>query len=184
MKKLLSLLLVFAMLTGCKNTSTKTDLKIETQMADMSGYTELKDANPAFEEVTSKESIRIFKEGGTGIVYYGRVSCPWCQRAIPVLDKALKEANLNAYYIDVQKKIDMSDYEELVTYIESTFPLGEDGKPAFQIPLVIAVKDGKITQSHLSLVEGFQLTSEDAQMNEEQTAELLGIYEKMIQSIK
>lgn len=163
-----------------------------TSEADMTGYQWLYDTDPPFVETTFQESIRMFTEKGSGILYYGRTNCPWCQRAVPVLDEVAKETGVTIYYIDAQQPLataadgsvdaakSQEVYQELLGYISPILEKDEDGKPAFQIPEVIGVKNGEIVGHHLSLVDSFSLDSEDAQMNDEQVAELKDIYRRII----
>ena len=150
----------------------------------MSGYTWLQDDSPAYEEITLAESIRMFTEKGTGVLYYGKVGCPWCQRAVPVMDEAAKESGITIYYVDVAQTVAKADYDTLVTYISSIFEKDAEGNPMFQVPEVIAVKDGQIVGHHLSLVESFTLNNENDQMNDDQKQELLNIYLEMFKALK
>lgn len=163
-----------------------------TSEADMTGYQWLYDTDPPFVETTFQESIRMFTEKGSGILYYGRTNCPWCQRAVPVLDEVAKETGVTIYYIDAQQPLataadgsvdaakSQEVYQELLSYISPILEKDEDGEPAFQIPEVIGVKNGEIVGHHLSLVDSFSLDSEDAQMNDEQVADLKDIYRRII----
>ena len=163
-----------------------------TSEADMTGYQWLYDTDPPFVETTFQESIRMFTEKGSGILYYGRTNCPWCQRAVPVLDEVAQETGVTIYYIDASQPLataadgsvdaakSQEVYQELLSYISPILEKDEDGKPAFQIPEVIGVKNGEIVGHHLSLVDSFSLDSEDAQMNDEQVAELKDIYRRII----
>lgn len=170
------------------------DLVVLEEHPDMSGYQWLDDSDPAFERISLKESIRMYKEGGSGIVYYGRANCPWCQRAVPVLNEAAKEEGITVYYVDVDSAMDNEGvillnseegrevYDDLVSCIVSTFTQkDEEGNPSFQIPLVISVKNGEIQGSHLSLVDDFTLTDANAQMDEVQHDELKAIYEDLME---
>ena len=164
------------------------DINALEDPADLSGYQWLEDKEPAFIGITLQESIRMFSEGGSGIVVYSADSCPWCNRAIPVLNEVLKEYGVKAYYIDTNMPI-ASDamtsqklYNELCGYISSIFEVNDAGEATFQIPEVIAVKDGTIVGHHLSLVDSFTLTDADVQLSEEQAAELKDIYRKLIEA--
>ena len=152
---------------------------------DMSGYEWLTDTNPPFKEITLAESIRMFTEGGTGVLYYGKTGCPWCQRAIPVLDAAAAQAGFTVYYIDVSKSVSEEDYNELCTYLNEIFEKDSEGNPEFQVPEVIAIKDGKITGHHLSLVESFSIDDTGVnQMDNDQTKELLDIYLELFKTLE
>ncbi len=191
MKKLLTAALALIMVTACtggKPSSETVDetvtitntVELESTESDMSGYVWLDTTEKnVFQTISLKDSVRIFKEGGSAILYYGKVDCPWCQRAVPLLSQAAIIRDVTVYYVDVSQKVEKADYDELVTYIESTFQLN-NGKPSFFVPEVIAVKNGQIVDSHVSLVESFTLTSDEDMLTEEQSAELLEIYKTMI----
>ncbi len=154
--------------------------------ADLSGYEWLYDDAPAFSLITLQESIRLFSEKGSGILVYSTESCPWCNRAIPVLNDVLKEYGVKAYYVNTGVPISPDPaeskkyYEELCSYIDSIFELDEDGQPTFQIPEVIAVKNGEIVGHHLSLVDSFVMADNDSQMTDGEIEELKTIYRELI----
>jgi hypothetical protein len=52
----------------------------------------------------------------------------------------------------------------------------EEGNKSFFVPLVIGVKNGEITDSHVSLVKGFELEDEESMLSDEQKQELKNIY--------
>ncbi|MBE6122933.1 MAG: hypothetical protein IJ130_09695 [Solobacterium sp.] len=159
-------------------------VELETMTAAMGEYEFLEDDDPAFTEITLAESIRMFKEKGTGILYYGRVGCWWCQRAVPVLNEAAKEMGVTVYYIDVQLPTTEAAYNELDSLINSIFEKdASTGKPVFKVPEVIGVKDGEIVGHHLSLVSSFEPDGDDTMMTDEQKAELKEIYEDIIAAV-
>jgi len=162
------------------------ELSVLEDPADLSGYQWLYDDSPAFSLITLQESIRLFSEKGSGILVYSSDTCPWCNRAIPVLNDVLKEYGLKAYYVDTNMPIapDAAEskrlYDELCSYIDSIFELDEDGQPTFQIPEVIAVKNGEIVGHHLSLVDSFVMADSESQMTDGEIEELKSIYREMI----
>lgn len=168
--------------------TNQVDIRTLNDPADLSGYQWLEDKEPAFAEISLQESIRMFSEGGSGIVVYSSDTCPWCNRAIPILNEVLKEKGVKAYYIDTNQPIasdaatSMDLYNELCSYISSIFETNEEGEPTFQIPEVIAVKDGTIVGHHLSLVDGFVLSDSDVQMDDAQKEELRNIYRDLIEA--
>lgn len=166
-------------------TSQAGSVTLNTTEADMSGYEWLNDDNAPFVEITLKESVRMFTEGGTGILYYGKTGCPWCQRAIPVADEAAQETGVTIYYIDVSQPVAEADYNELCTYLNDIFQKDSNGDPMFQVPEFVVVKDGKITGHHLSLVDSFSMNdTETNQMDEAQTQELLNIYLDIFKAVE
>ena len=93
------------------------------------------------------------------------------------MDAAASQLGITIYYIDVSKQVAEADYNELCTHLNEIFEKDSEGNPEFQVPEVVAVKDGRITGHHLSLVDGFSINETDTnQMDNKQTKELLDIY--------
>lgn len=192
MKKIVLILTALLTLVSCgkqeqevdKTVTITNSVELNTYDADMSGYKWLYDSEPAFTEITLEESIRIFKEEGSGILYYGYAGCPWCERAVPILNKVAKETGVTVYYINVHFQTTMEAYNELMTYISPILEKDSEGEPVFKVPEVIAVKNGEITDHHLALVEDFKIESDDSQMSDSQKKELEDIYLNLIQSAK
>ena len=117
MKKLISMCLAACLLAGCGSTTHDEKNKMETLTItnsveldctpnDMSGYSWLTGETGTYYEVTLEESVRLFAEGGTGVIYYGYVGCEWCERALPELNKIMVELNLPVYYVDASVQPD------------------------------------------------------------------------------
>ena len=192
MKKIVLILTALLTLVSCgkqeqevdKTVTITNSVELNTYDADMSGYKWLYDSEPAFTEITLEESIRIFKEKGSGILYYGYAGCPWCERAVPILNKVAKETGVTVYYINVHFQTTMEAYNELMTYISPILEKDSEDEPVFKVPEVIAVKNGEITDHHLALVEDFKIENDDSQMSDSQKKELEDIYLNLIQSAK
>ena len=192
MKKIVLILTALLTLVSCgkqeqevdKTVTITNSVELNTYDADMSGYKWLYDSEPAFTEITLEESIRIFKEEGSGILYYGYAGCPWCERAVPILNKVEKETGVTVYYINVHFQTTMEAYNELMTYISPILEKDSEGEPVFKVPEVIAVKNGEITDHHLALVEDFKIENDDSQMSDSQKKELEDFYLNLIQSAK
>lgn len=159
-------------------------IEIESTPADMDGYVWIDEERADFQLIPLRESIRFFKEGGSGILYYGKVNCDWCQRAVPQLNLAARELGVTVYYVDVSDAtVTYEEYEELVKCIDSTFRIDDTGEKAFFVPEVIAVKDGEVVGYHISLVDGYDITKSE-QMSDSQKDELAGIYREVIKNAK
>lgn len=187
MKKWMLALLTACLLCGCssepKTITITNPVKLSTTAADMSGYTFLQDSSPAFVEITLKESLRMFSEGGTGILYYGKTNCTWCLRAVPELNTAAKKYGVTVYYVDVAKEVTDEDYNALLDDISDIFITDTTGQKSFLVPEVIAVKDGKIVDHHLSLVDEFEMKDDSSQMDDTERKELQNIYKKLMTEI-
>ncbi|MBR2990585.1 MAG: glutaredoxin family protein [Solobacterium sp.] len=180
MKKTGLMLALLVFLAGCsaqpEQITIESDVELHGEKADMSGYYWLEDEDHPFIEISAQESIRLFTEEGSGILYYGYVGCPFCERAVPELSKAAKDSGVTVYYIDVYHPDNTYEiYQELFKYIDPVLVDSDKGKQ-FKVPLVIAVNHGEIVGSQLALVDGYQIESESSQMNKSQKKELRNIY--------
>ena len=192
------LLSVSILLFGCKhtpksqnsNTTETLDLVyVDQKESDLKSYTFLADDNPAFKEITFESSIKFFTEGYSGILYYGKVGCPWCERAVPILNAVAKDNDISIYYIDANKGMGETkrereeNYANLSKYISDSFQEDDNGKKGMFVPDVIAVKNGKMVAYHVSLVDDYDVHKND-QLSESQKQELYNIYQQMINATK
>ncbi len=211
MRKLTGLVLAACMLAGCSSSAGSSasasasaeteypevtitspiEITIKNENPDMSGYQFFDDPDPALKEISFTEATRLIEEGGSGMILYSATWCPFCQRAIPQVNYVAKQMGVTVYYVclnnDAEHAVSTEELNELcrnLDWIEwQKDEANPDGPelPDFQIPLLIGVKNGKITGHHLSLVDSFSLTDENSQMNTDQIAELRGIYAQMIE---
>lgn len=188
-----------ATLDPAKKVTITSSVAATSKTLDMSGYKWLTDKDPAFIQISMSESLKFMDEGGSGIFIYSYPTCPWCNRAVPVLNEVAKEMGVHIYYIDVYESELMDPngnsfsaegkevIQSMLTHFDSILKHetnSDTGKsePTLYTPEVIAIKKGKITDHHVALVDSFSMTSDDDQMNDDQKAELKTIYEKLIQS--
>lgn len=190
-KKIFLFGLVVCLLTGCAPTAEEititNSVRLNTTTADMSGYKFLEDEDPAFVQITYAESLRMFMEGGSGILFYGYEDCYYCNRAVPVLNEVAKEAGITIYYIDTYDTTDTSreTYDELMTYLEGTFQEEEDtGEMAFYVPDVVGIKEGKLVSYHVSLTDGFIRGNESKQLTRAQKNSLKQDYIDVLNAVK
>jgi len=197
MKKILTCLLAVILLAGCfnkteskKNTSSDTltitnKVSLTSTKADMKGYKWIRNDVADFQLITLKESLRMFEEGGTGILYYGYDECAWCNRAVPELNEVAKELNLTIYYVDASAKVEKDDYKKLLEYIDPVLKVNSSGEKGFYVPAVIGVKNGKLVDYHVSLLDDFELSKDDPnkQLSDAQKQELQDIYRNIAKSV-
>ena len=197
-RKLLYALLSSTLLLGCKpipesqNSNTTETLNlvyVDQKESDLKSYSFLDDDNPAFKEITFESSIKFFTEGYSGILYYGKVGCPWCERAVPILNAVAKDNNISIYYIDANKGMGETraereeNYRNLSKYISDSFQEDSNGKKGMFVPDVIAVKNGKMVAYHVSLVDDYDINKND-QLSDSQKQELYNIYQQIVNQIK
>lgn len=229
MKKILSLTLCAVLLAGCTAASTKktaatatptptptpsatasaasdddniaSPFELRTKTLDMSGYQFLTDTDPAFLQVTMEESLRLITQAGTGIIIYSYPACPYCNRAVPILNEAAKEMGVKIYYVNVFEKellnsdgksfsttgkalinLMLKDYDSIVTHTTNTTTGALE--PELLTPEVVAIKDGKIVGHHTSLLDGVSIKSASDQLTDDQKKQLKQIYEDLIKAVQ
>ena len=131
---------------------------------------------------SGKELIKLLKTG-TGIIYMGYETCPWCRNALPVLIDSVTSNNLNEfYYVDIHD-VSFSDVkDELYEVFDSYLKVKDDGEKVLAVPDVYAIKNGKIFSHHRGCVESYN--NPFKKMNDEEINELRSIYNEMIKEIK
>lgn len=149
---------------------------------------------------SAQEIISLLKEG-TGVIYFGFPTCPWCRNAVPVLLDAAKEENVDKVYYfnaleirDTKKLIDgkivtekegSKEYYEIVALLKDFLPsyegLEDDSIKRLYFPTVVFVKDGKVQSIHEGTVDS--QTDASKGMTDKQKEELKNIYIKGMQSI-
>ena len=207
MKKMMTAVLCAALLCGCTGAGTSSvpsssaepagPVILNTVDLDMDGYYFLEDKDPAFIQVTTEESFRIFDEKGTYVILYSYDTCFWCNRGVPVLNDAAKEEGVKVVYVDVYEEAFKKQsvekrqeiYNSMIAHLEPALKLEYNEKtgkmePAMYTPLVVAVKNGEIVDHHTALVESFKPEDDSSVLNDEQKAELKEIYRRVIRSIQ
>lgn len=127
---------------GLKNTC-------ETKKSDAQNFSieySSVDSNNVFVYRTSSEIINILKNG-TGIVYLGFPSCPWCQAYVPYLNEVAKENGLEKiYYFNIleDRKNNTEDYQEMVSILKDYLQYDSEGNKRIYAPSIISVKAGEI----------------------------------------
>lgn len=151
--------------------------------ADMSGYDKLKTKDHHFITSSMNELLQAEKNKKSGVYYMGYVDCPWCQDAVPVLEDAAKEEGIYIHYVAIRDKahnvtFDEKTKEQFFAWASNSLPKDDQGKPTLYVPFVIAMKDGKIVQTHDGTVNGHDANKRDLTENEK--TKLKEIYIKLI----
>ena len=133
-------------------------------------------------EITIDDALSFFKDGKTGMLLFSRPTCPWCQKALPVLAEVAKEKQFDVYYVDTEKFENWAESKtELVGYTEEFLSrdhsIDSEGQLTIYIPFVVAVKDGKATDAHIGTVDTDQ--DYETPMTSEQIEMLREVYIKM-----
>lgn len=191
-KKLLVYVIVLAVLIGLtitlnmflNNKPSKDSLRFKEEYEALNNYIKVSidDDNPI--KYAEFNEVETLLTSGTGVIYFGFPSCPWCRNMIPVLLDVAKENNYDTIYYfnpsDIRSN-DNSDYNRLIEILDD-YLLEDAGNKKLYVPDVYFVKAGKIVGHHLSTVES--QTDPKVSLNEEQVNELSGIYQDLFDKIK
>ena len=146
--------------------------------------------------IKPKEVVNVLKKG-SGIIYFGYNTCPWCRSLVSTLTEVAKEKKEKIYYVDIKDirstfTIDngksTKDYynilDELDNYLEEYFLEDEDGnkydtkEKRLYAPTIVAVSRGNITSVHIGTVSS-QKSGYD-KLTEEEIKELENIITDLI----
>lgn len=170
-----------SLLMGCSHSTTITNtVSLETTDADMDEYSWIGDEIGDFRKITLQEALRFIDEKGSGILYFGYVGCPWCERAVPILNEVALETKVTIYYVSTKDPFDADDFATLKEDLYDALPVDSDGNRDFYVPMVVGIKKGTVTGHHTSLVGDFKITSSDVQMSDDQKKELKSLYEDIV----
>lgn len=159
--------------------------------------------------ISIEEAIDVI-QNKKGLIYFGFPNCPWCRGIVPTLIDTVEKSYLeNLYYVDMTDKRDIyeleddtpikkeegsEDYKNLLDVLDNhleeyvikdknglEYPVGEK---RLYVPLVIAVKDGFVVDSHSGSVDLEENKTPYDSLNETQLSELEAIFTRMIDKTK
>lgn len=157
---------------------------------------------------TIEEAIDILKEK-TALIYFGMPDCEACRNVVPILLEKVKESDLEELiYVDMTDRRDLyivkdgapkeekaasSEYLKLLDELESELDeyVIEDengieyptGRKRIYAPLIVAVYEGMIVDSHTGSVELEDGKKEIDGLSDLQKSELEALFDRMIERI-
>jgi len=159
--------------------------------------------NNIYHNATKQEILGLLDDG-TGVIYFGFPSCPWCRSMVGILNDVGKANGIEKiYYYNIKDERDELSinenneiavekhptefYSELLMQLEgftSKYTLKDEngnpiaidtGKQRIYVPFVVFVKDGSVMFAHEETVSGHE--DPDEKLNDKQITELKGIYQ-------
>lgn len=143
------------------------------EASDLSGYETMEDYS---EEITLvdtdvKEIASMIDSGKTFAFIASYEDCPWCNRLMPYLNDAAREAGIHIGYINTRKdsswqsNMDIDDYDLFVKRFRNWLEKDEEGKLHLYTPDAYFIKNGRVVERHSGVTEGAddpedELTSE------------------------
>ncbi len=157
--------------------------------------------------IKSDADIIDILNNGTGVVYFGFNSCPWCRSLVETLINTAKDNNIkNIYYVDVldirssyevkNKKLNQTKegteaYYEILDILEdylSDYKITSDKKEydtkekRLYAPTVVALNNGEIVGFHEGTVES--QTDPYLGLNDDEKKELTNIFTDMFKKVE
>lgn len=124
------------------------------------------------EDVTKFTEMMKTKDG---LYFMAYPECKYCNAARPILEQVLEEEDAMVYYYNTDNGLPDEEYYQMVDMTKEFLP-GED----ILVPIVIAIKDGKVLDLHISVVPGYTIENKQLILNNEQKQQLKDIYKDLI----
>ena len=128
--------------------------------------------------LNTSEIVDLIKNG-TGVLYLGYNTCPWCRNAVPVLIDAVIDNDINYLYYGDIHQIDTTEIDELLV---DYYREDDEGNKRLSVPDVYFIKDGEIIGHHIGTVESYRNPFNG--MSDSEKEELKNIYSEFIKEIK
>ena len=135
MKKLIVLLLMCILLSGCSITKTE-DL---TNSQKFDNEYAVGENNP-FKYITMSNLEDLF-ESGTGLLFFGNSDCEWCIESAKILYDVVLDSELDVVYYFNPNNLGSKKYKDLVSLIDEKY---SDDFKEIKLPSLFIIKDGNI----------------------------------------
>jgi predicted bacteriocin transport accessory protein len=110
-----------------------------------SSYTEVGTDN-VYKIKTAEETIEMLQKG-TGVIFIGFPSCPWCQAYAPMLNDLAREHGITEIsYFDIKedRANDTDNYKDIVSLLSSYLQSDENNNKRVYVPETAFVINGTI----------------------------------------
>ena len=148
--------------------------------SDMSGYEGFTDKDHVFFDMTAEDLKKTMDSESSFVVYFGFAQCPWCTKAVPILNETAKEYKSTVGYVNTRKdsswktNTDLKDYDLVVEYLGEYLEEDSDGIKHLYTPHVFFVRSGKVVFEHSGTLEG--PSDPEKTLTESEKQELKDIY--------
>ena len=134
-----------------------------------------------FKYINNKDTEEMFKNG-TGVIYFGYSTCPWCRSVIEVLDKVVSDSSIKISYYDT-KSSNYNNYfkENIIPYIENYLRRDSSNNKKLYVPDVYFIKNGKILGHHIGSLESH--SDPYKELSNKEKKELMKIYKSLLEEV-
>ena len=132
-----------ALLIAAVKTIARLSYSEETNFSEI--YTQV-DKDNVYKIKTAEETIAIL-EHGTGVVFIGFPSCPWCQAYAPMLNDLAKDYDIkDIYYFDIEedRENNTENYQKIVELLSEYLQYDNTGNKRVYVPETAFVINGEI----------------------------------------
>ncbi len=182
MKKIISLLLVVLMLTGCGATKEKDKDVVTDATKFKKEYTKVTAKNP-FVYATANEIIQII-EKGTGVIFFGMSQDLWSQAVAPIIEEVAKENKITKVYYYNPREIQINntaEYQKMVVLLKDYLKTDDKGKSIIKYPAVYVIDKGKVIGDHIIIHDG---KAQVVNLNEDEIAAIKKPYSNIMSKLK
>ncbi len=110
-------------------------------------YSEINFENDIYVDyLTTEETIDLITNK-TGILYFGRPTCPHCRTVVPTLIEVANESGYGINYLNTSE-ITSEEKNQLINLL-SNYLESSNGQKAIYVPHVFFIKDGQIVKDKL-----------------------------------
>ncbi len=127
----------------------------------------------------AEEKILSMLENGTGVIYFGYSTCPWCRNIIFPLLTAMQSSHVNLYYVDVKQ---IRDSSKIIDKLSSYLKKDNNDNYRLLVPDVYFILEGEILFHHVGTVDSYK--NPYLGMSDEQNKELEAIYRDGLELIE
>ena len=147
---LISLAVIFSV--SCSSRSYPVT-ELNSYPVDMSAYKGMSSTEHHFKGIYPEELFTLFEEKGSAVIYLGYSSCPNCQEAVKLINKAAEKKDITVYYLDAYNESHpLSPYVEEVEELLYDILPEKDGKRSIMVPFLFAVKGGIPSEHYCGLI--------------------------------
>ena len=130
--------------------------------------------------VLDDNGLREFMKSGTGILYFGFESCPWCNISFPILIDVSKEyPEIPIYSYDPYEIREEENelYKEILNEFNDYLEFDSNKNKRLYVPDVFAVYNGIPLADHKDAVDSYKVPNRE--LTESETEELKEIYRSL-----